>query len=40
MEAISLNSNGRKTLANQKGLYTNRDSLELFLQSQFSVASL
>ena len=40
METISLKSNTSKTLAKQKGLYTNRDSLELFLECQFSLMSL
>ena len=40
METISLKSNTSKTLAKQKGLYTNRDSQELFLECQFSLMSL
>ena len=40
METISLKGNARKTLAKQKGLYTNRDSLELFLECQFSLICL
>ena len=37
METISLKSNARKMLAKQKGLSTNRDSSELFLECQFSL---
>ena len=40
MEIISLKSNARKTLRKQKGLYTNRDALELFIECQFSLISL
>ena len=42
METISLKLKGsaRKTLAKQKRLYTNRDSLEFFLERQFSLISL
>ena len=40
METISLTRNARKTLAKQKGLYTNRESLELFLEHQLSLISL
>ena len=40
MEIISLKSNARKTLTKQKGLYTNKDSLELFLECQFSLIPL
>ena len=40
METISLTSNARKTLAKQRGLYTNRESLELFLEYQLSLISL
>ena len=40
MEIISLKSDARKTLTKQKGLYTNRDLLELFLECQFSLIFL
>ena len=46
MEIISLKSNERKRLTKQKfftmkkGLYTNRDLLELFLECHFSLISL
>ena len=30
----------KKNASKQKGLYTNRDSLELFLECQFSLTSL
>ena len=40
MEIILLKSNARETLRKQKGLYTNRDSLEFFLECQFSLISL
>ena len=40
METISLKGSARKTLSKQKGIYTNRDSLELFLECQFSLISL
>ena len=32
MEIISLKKNAKKILTKQKGLYTDRDSLELFLE--------
>ena len=37
MGIISLKSNARKQLTKQKGLYTSRDSLELFLECHFSL---
>ena len=40
METISLESNARKTHEKQKGLYTNRDPLQLSLECQFSLISL
>ena len=39
VEIILLESNARKTFTKQKGLYTNKDSLELFLECQFSLIS-
>ena len=40
MEIFSRKSNARKTLTKQKEIYTNRDSLEPFLECQFSLTSL
>ena len=40
METISLKSNVRNAYTKQKGIYTNGDSLELFLECQFSIISL
>ena len=40
MEIISLKSSARETVTKQKRLYAKRDSLELFLESQFPLISL
>ena len=40
MEIILLESSARKRLTKQKGIYTNRYSLELFLECPFSLTSL